>query len=147
MKLGVFGSRTLKDSRVKELIYDEIQKTGADTIVTTQEPLGVCTVAQNVAKELGLVLELHFLDFRKYARGAFEHRSDSVIKASDKLLLIHDGTSRGTYNELERTKHFKKPYRYEVISKTDPEVQRNVDFRLDAFIGLDIDDSALDINF
>lgn len=45
MKLAVFGSRTLKDDRVKMLIYDEIERTGADTIVTTQEPLGVCTVA------------------------------------------------------------------------------------------------------
>ena len=34
MKLGIFGSRTLKDTRVKEIIIDEIQKTGADTIVT-----------------------------------------------------------------------------------------------------------------
>lgn len=133
MKLGVFGSRTLKDSRVKMLIYDEIEKTGADTIVTTQEPLGVCTVAQQVAKEKALVLELHFLNMEKYARGAFEHRSDEVIKAADKVLLIHDGESKGTLNELARVKHFKKPYRYEVMDKTNPDLQKRVDFKLDTF--------------
>ena len=132
MKLGIFGSRTLKDDRVKMLILDEIDKIGADTIVTTQEPLGVCTVAQNVAKEHHYILELHFLDF-KYRTGAYEHRSDNVIKSADKILLIHDGSSKGTFNELERVKHFKKPYRYEVLSKTDSNLQRSVDKKLDAF--------------
>ena len=134
MKLAVFGSRTLKDDRVKMIIYDEIEKTGADTIVTTQEPLGVCTVAQQVANEIPLVLELHFLNFR-YLRGAYEHRSDDVIKAADTVLLIHDGVSKGTSNELERVKHFKKPYRYEVLEATDTELQRQYDRKLEAFAG------------
>lgn len=132
MKLAVFGSRTLKDERVKMLIYDAIEEHGADTIVTTQEPLGVCTVAQQVAKELSLVLELHFLNFR-YRRGAYEHRSDDVIKAADFVLLIHDGVSKGTKNELERVKHFKKPYRYEVLEPTDTNVDRRHDRKLEAF--------------
>lgn len=132
MKLAVFGSRTLKDDRVKMLIYDEIEKTGADTIVTTQEPLGVCTVAQQVAKESCLVLELHFLNF-KYRTGAYEHRSDDVIKAADSVLLIHDGESHGTRNELERTKKFGKPFRYEVLEPTDTKLQRTYDRKLEAF--------------
>jgi hypothetical protein len=133
MKLGIFGSRTLKDNRVKALIYEELEKTGADTIVTTQEPLGVCTIAQQVAKEKGLVLELHFLNFERYAGGAFEHRSDDVIKASDKILLIHDGVSKGTSNELKRTIKFKKPYRYEKLDATNPATEKKVDFKLDSF--------------
>ena len=132
MKLAVFGSRTLKDERVKMLIYDAIEEHGADTIVTTQEPLGVCTVAQQTAKELALVLELHFLNFR-YRRGAYEHRSDDVIKAADFVLLIHDGVSKGTSNELERVKHFGKPYRYEVLEPTDTNVDRRHDRKLEAF--------------
>lgn len=132
MKLAVFGSRSLKDDRVKMLIYDEIEATGADTIVTTQEPLGVCTIAQQVAKEIPLVLELHFLNFR-FRRGAYEHRSDDVIKAADKVLLIHDGKSQGTKNELARVKHFGKPFRYEVLPETDEKTQRARDQKLDAF--------------
>ena len=139
MKLGIFGSRTLKDDRVKMLVLDEIDKTGADTIVTTQEPLGVCTVAQNVAKESHCILELHFLDF-KYRTGAYEHRSDNVIKSADKILLIHDGSSKGTLNELERVKHFKKPYRYEVLPMTDSTIQRSVDKKLESFSSNDIAD-------
>ena len=141
MKLAVFGSRTLKDDRVKMIIYDAIESTGADTIVTTQEPLGVCTVAQQMAKELCLVLELHFLNFR-YRQGAYEHRSDEVIKASDYVLLIHDGVSHGTRNELERTKKFRKPYRYEVLEATDTKLQRRYDRKLEAFTPAEEDDQA-----
>ena len=132
MRLGIFGSRTIRDDRVKMLIHEVIEETGADMIVTTQEPLGVCTVAQQVAKDMAIPLELHFLNFR-YRRGAFEHRSDEVIKASDTILLIHDGKSKGTSNELERVKKFGKPYRYEVMEPTDTKVQRAKDERLDAF--------------
>ena len=133
MKLGIFGSRTLKDDRVRELIYDELAETGADTIVTTQEPLGVCTVAQVVAKESGLVLELHFLNFQKYAKGAFRLRSQEVIDASDKILLIHDGKSKGTSNELAQVQKSNKPYRYEVMPPTDETLQKTKDVKLDAF--------------
>lgn len=58
------------------------------------------------------------LNIAKYARGAFEHRSDAVIKASDAVLLIHDGASKGTANELKRVKKFKKKFFYEVIKPT-----------------------------
>lgn len=146
MKLAIFGSRTLKDDRVKMLIYDEVEKTGADTIVTTQEPLGVCTVAQQCAKEMPLVLELHFLNFR-YRQGAYEHRSDDVIKAADKVLLIHDGKSKGTSNELERVKHFKKPYRYEVLEATDKTLQRQYDRKLEAFTTEGKKGDLFDLNF
>ena len=143
MKLGVFGSRTLKDERVKMLIYEVAEELNADTIVTTQEPLGVCTIAQQVAKESALTLELHFLNFR-YRRGAYEHRSDDVIKASDFILLIHDGVSKGTSNELERVKKFGKPYRYEVLDPTDTKLQRTYDNKLEAFMKED-DPFDLDI--
>ena len=148
MRLGVFGSRTLKDDRVRMLLYEAIEELKADTIVTTQEPLGVCTVAQQVAKDVALVLELHFLNFRKYGQGAYHERSLEVIRASDYILLIHDGQSAGTRNELEYTKREKRPYRYTVLEKTDPEVQRAKDAKLEAFApktkGLDFD---LDFGF
>jgi hypothetical protein len=129
MKLGVFGSRTICDSRAALLIAEIVQELGrVTTIVTTQEPRGVCEVAQRFAKEQHLILELHFLNFA-YAAGAFEHRSDEVIKSSDYILLIHDGTSQGTSNELERTKKFHKPHRYEIIEPTG-RFERNIGFNI-----------------
>lgn len=132
MKLCVFGSRTLKDDRVKVEILEKIDELGADTIVTAQEPLGVCTVAQNVAKSCGLVLELHFLNF-KYRKGAFKERSKECIRASDHVLIIHDGESQGTANELGYVKQLKKPYTYITMEKSDRSVNYSVDFKLPAF--------------
>ena len=78
MKLAVFGSRTISDSRVKMEIAEFIQNNkDYDTIVTTQEPKGVCTIAQIYAKENAMKLELHFLNFRN-GRGAFNCRSKEV---------------------------------------------------------------------
>lgn len=115
MKLAVFGSRTLRGDEVASLIMDEVQKTNADTLVTSQEPLGVCTVAQRMAKSEHLTLELHFLNFR-YGMGVYRMRSKAIIEASDKVLLIHDGKSKGTSNELELVQKLGKPYRYEVLA-------------------------------
>lgn len=141
MKLAVFGSRTLKDERVAFIIQDELIKTGADTIVTAQEPLGVCTVAQQFVKQRSnatgdartLILELHFLNWRNL-KGACHIRSQEVIDASDKVLLIHDGHSQGTANELEQVKRSGKPYRYEVLEEEADKC--TLDERLDAFKGI-----------
>lgn len=138
MKLAVFGSRTLNDDRVKMLILEEVCACKADTIVTAQEPLGVCTVAQRVAKEITnatdkgehLTLELHFLNWRNRL-GAFHQRSEEVIDSADKVLLIHDGKSKGTSNELEQVKKSGKPYRYEILPID--EQARPQDFRLEVF--------------
>jgi ABC-type multidrug transport system ATPase subunit len=131
MKLGVFGSRTICDSRAAMIIAETVQKlSNVTTIITTQEPRGVCEVAQRFAKEQHLILELHFLNVGKYAQGAFEHRSDEVIKSADYLVLIHDGVSHGTANELERTKKFCKPYRYEIIEPTNLTLDRDIGFNI-----------------
>jgi hypothetical protein len=129
MKLGIFGSRTITDSRVKIEIADFfIEHPDYDMLVTTQEPRGVCSLAQVYAKENAIPIELHFLNIKRYARGAFEHRSDDVIKSADFVLLIHDGESKGTKNELERVKKFRKPYKYVQLDKTtDLEVSENSD--------------------
>jgi hypothetical protein len=119
MKLAVFGSRSIKDNRVKIEITDFLNAhPDFDILVTTQEPKGVCALTQIYAKENAIPLELHFLNIKKYARGAFEHRSDEVIKSSDFILLIHDGESQGTKNELARVKKFAKPYKYIKLDKT-----------------------------
>jgi len=115
--MGIFGSRSLTDARVKIMILDEIQKLQPICISTAQEPAGVCEMAQIVAKEMAIPLMLYFLNF-KYLAGAFEHRSQDIIKFSTHFLLIHDGESKGTHNELELVKKSGKPFRYEVLEKT-----------------------------
>ena len=122
-RLGVFGSRSLKDERVMELIGKHAREHGAQMIVTAAEPAGVCQIAQLYARKAKLPLLLYFLEAEKYARGMWEHRSDNVINSSDIVLLVHDGESRGTYNEMQRTQHFGKPFIYERLPQ-DPKLEK-----------------------
>ncbi len=136
--LGIFGSRSLNDERVKILILDAIAQWQPAYLVTTQEPQGVCEVAQRVAKETAIPLILHFLNFR-YLRGAFEHRSKEVVKECSHFLLIHDGVSKGTANELKLVKKSGKPYLYEILEVTP--YQRSVGFNIKQDWGTDENES------
>lgn len=125
--IGVFGSRSLKDERVKIILLEAIEKWGPDFLSTCQEPEGVSEVAQRVAKDLGIPLILHFLNFR-YLRGAFEHRAREIVKESTHFVVIHDGASQGTANEYKMVKKTGKPYVYEVLDNTPYE--RSVGFNV-----------------
>lgn len=114
-RLGVFGSRSLKDARVLDIISRVVDERNAWLIVTAAEPSGVCTLAQEWCRKHRFPLQVHFLQKDKYARGMWERRSDHVIANSDLVLLIHDGVSRGTHNEMLRTMHFHVPYVYERV--------------------------------
>ncbi|MEI7673940.1 MAG: hypothetical protein WCK00_17680 [Deltaproteobacteria bacterium] len=123
--IGVFGSRSLRDERVKIILLEAIEKFKPAHISTCQEPQGVSEVAQRVAKELGIPLILHFLNFR-YLRGAFEHRAREIVKESTHFVIIHDGVSVGTANELKMVKKTGRPHVYEVLENTPYE--RSVGF-------------------
>ena len=126
--IGVFGSRSLKDERVKIILLEKIKELHPSKIITCQEPEGVSEVAQKVAKELAIPLQLHFLNFF-YLRGAFEHRSKEIIKEADYFITIHDGKSKGTENEHKLVLKSGKPYTYEVIEET--KYQKSVGFNVE----------------
>ena len=137
-KLAVFGSRSLCDERVFILIAEELRK-GFTHIITCQEPGGVSEVAQKVAKQYGYPLQCHFLNMQ-YLRGAFEQRSKEVIVEADEFLVIHDGQSKGTANELKLVKKSGKPYRYEILEKA--EYSKSIGFNIDKEWDTTIDEDA-----
>lgn len=125
--IAVFGSRTLHDDRVRILIMEAIEKEQATRIVTAQEPVGVCEVGQRVAKDLAIPLEVHFLNF-KHLQGAFDRRSRAIVKAADAFVIVHDGVSKGTTNEMELVRKCGKPMHYHVLEPLPG--NRNVGFNL-----------------
>ena len=134
LKLGVFGSRTLKDERVETLILECCLKLNVTKLLTCQEPAGVSEVAQKVSKRYGYPLQLHFLNMQ-YLRGAFEQRSKEIIKDADYFLIIHDGKSKGTANELKLVEKSGKPYAYEVLEISQHE--KSVGFNITDEWGFD----------
>ena len=136
--VGVFGSRTLKDERIKTIILEKIKELNVTKIVTCQEPQGVSEVAQRISKDYGYPLQLHFLNMQ-YLRGAFEQRSKEIIAESDCFIILHDGKSKGTANEKKLVEKSGKPFHYEIIEPTkyDRSVGFNIkedwDFKADDF--------------
>lgn len=139
-KLAVFGSRSLSDERVFILISEEMQK-GFTHILTCQEPGGVSEVAQKVAKQYAYPLQCHFLNMQ-YLRGAFEQRSKEIIVEADAFIVIHDGKSKGTANELKLVKKSGKPFRYEVLEKA--EFSKSVGFNIEKEWDEALDDFSFD---
>ncbi len=128
LKIGVFGSRALNDERVKTILLEKIAELNPTMIVTAQEPAGVCEVAQRVCKDYAYPLQLHFLNMQ-YLRGAFEQRSKEIIHECDYFIIIHDGESKGTANELALVIKSKKPYHYEILEKS--KYSKSVGFNID----------------
>ena len=142
IRLGVHGSRTLEDERVKILLLDEIEKRNAGVIVTHAEPDGVCKIARQLAKELAIPLHLHFLNF-KYRAGAFEHRSKAVMQDSDCGIFIHDGKSKGTQNELSLCKKMAMPHTLHTLQPTPHKT--SVGFDIDKDWDWDIGELAKEV--
>lgn len=126
-KVGVFGSRALKDERVKCIILDKIKELNATLILTCQEPQGVSEVAQRVCKDYGYPLQLHFLNMQ-YLRGMFEQRSKEIVAEADYFIIIHDGVSKGTTNEKKLVEKSGKPFHYEILEPT--KFDRSVGFNI-----------------
>ena len=117
MRLSIHGSRSLRGAAVKTLILEAIEAHGATALVTHGEPEGVCAEARALAQEIAMPLHLHFLNFAK-RRGAWEHRSLAVLRDSDRALLIHDGHSQGTANELALCVKHKLPHKLQRLEPT-----------------------------
>jgi len=117
MKLAFFGSRSLKRRKkeVLKIIEAEIKKYNPEVVITSGAPGGACKFVRDYCKENGVTLKLYNLDFKKYSKGAFQHRSILTIEDADYIILIHDGKSRGTRNEFNLVRKFGKLYTYHLI--------------------------------
>lgn len=112
MKLAIFGSRTLSDERVEDLIQKRINELSPECIITSGETTGVNEIARAKAKENKIRLVLEFANNKKHAAGKYEHRSIEILKQCEFAIFIHDGQSKGTLNELAIAKKMHKRYEY-----------------------------------
>ena len=107
MILCFMGSRTFEDKETIGIIEKEIEKHNPEYIVEPGDAAGVCAIARLIAKRDKISLKLHFLNQAKYARGKYHHRSLAVLQECDHVVFIHEGTSKGTINELTLAKELK----------------------------------------
>jgi hypothetical protein len=120
MKLLIFGSRTLEGDEVQKVIKEYTAHNKPLMILTSGETAGVCAEARKYAKEQSLPLLLFWAN-PKYHKGKYAQRSIQAINECDKILFIHDGTSKGTSNEIKDAQKLFKPYTVKMLKDNQVE--------------------------
>lgn len=101
MKLAVIGSRTLTVDLTPYI------PPHTSTIISGGAK-GIDQCAAAYARQHGLELIEFLPDYKKYGREAPLRRNDQIIDASDRVLAVWDGKSRGTKYVIGRCVRLKK---------------------------------------
>lgn len=108
----VGGSRSIID---KDWIFSQIEKyeywhlaSYEDLTLIQGGARGVDKIAKEYCKEYNHI-EIK-PDWDKFGKAAGFIRNEEMIKESDEVLLLWDGESRGTKNDIALCEKYKKPY-------------------------------------
>lgn len=120
MKLIIAGSRTFEFDHdfIHEALYavNNYQKSFKDLEIVSGGAKGIDTTARNYAIAWEKKYTEFPADWDKYGKGAGHIRNAEMAKYGDALLLIWDGSSRGSANMKQQMEKLGKPV-YEVIIK------------------------------
>lgn len=98
MKVAIIGSRNITSFNLTPHIPEDV------TQIVSGGAVGIDTLARNYAISHGIEL-LEFLpEYEKYGRSAPIIRNKKIIEASDIILAIWDGKSRGTLFSINNAK-------------------------------------------
>lgn len=109
--ISIMGSRTLTSKQCMPVLKDVVEELNPRRIVIPAEPEGACAVARKFAtathtESLLICKQVH------RAAGQYEARTALVLAESDCCVFLHDGTSKGTRNEVEMCIELGIPYIY-----------------------------------
>lgn len=114
-KLLVCGSRTITD---KEWVFSQIEQYWYWNLACYKYPVmieGEAKGVDSIAKEYAIVseweIESYAADWKKYGKSAGFIRNEIMVKACDECLILWDGTSKGTANDIDLCKKYNKPYK------------------------------------
>lgn len=102
MKLAIVGSRGIENFDLSTVILEQPSE------VISGGAKGVDSLAREYAIEHNIKLTEYLPDYAKYGRGAPIVRNRSIIEASDKVLAIWDGVSKGTLSSINLAKKLGK---------------------------------------
>lgn len=104
-KLLVCGSRSITDADWVEsqidLYVSEKNLSAEELVVIEGGANGVDALASHWAEKHGVSVELHKADWKRYGRGAGHRRNVDMVSAADFVLILWDGTSKGTKNDID----------------------------------------------
>lgn len=111
-KLLVCGSRTINNS---EWIFSEIEKyisesnlQYSDIHIIEGEASGVDKISKQFAQSKNIpVIEMK-ADWKAYGRAAGPIRNEQMVRLCDQCLILWDGKSRGTKNDIDLCDKYNK---------------------------------------
>jgi len=116
MKLAIVGSRSIDDEawaweKIDKFIQEHIV---FPLVIISGGSKGIDSFAQRYASSKGYdyiqYLPLHQVDrATKYFPAHFHARNRQIVDNSDKILVLWDGTSRGTENTIYYAREKSKP--------------------------------------
>lgn len=105
MRLGIIGSRTLKDTSVNEVITQVISKSKTPiTEIVSGGAAGVDAIAEQYAKLNNIKLKVFKPKYNEHGKAATFIRNNEIVKNSDGVLAIWDGQSKGTQYTINKAK-------------------------------------------
>ena len=111
MRIAVVGSRSIMNAEIEAYLEecDEIVSGGA---------CGVDRCAAEYAQKNGIKLTEFLPEYSRYGRAAPIVRNKKIVDYSDKILVIWDGTSRGTLSVVRYAEKIGKPCRIVTCCET-----------------------------
>ncbi len=114
-KLLVCGSRSIADAEwVSNQISALVAEKGfslSDLILIEGGAKGVDAMGKAWAVANGVPVETHKADWARYGRGAGHRRNAEMVAAANYVLILWDGISSGTKNDIDLCKKNYKNYK------------------------------------
>ena len=114
-RLLVCGSRTITD---KNWIYSQIESYWYEHLACYSDPImievgarGVDLIARSYAIDNEWEIEEYPAEWDKYGKSAGYIRNDIMVKKADEVLILWDGTSKGTKHDIDLCKKYNKPHK------------------------------------
>ena len=114
-KLLVCGSRSITDAAwVSEKISAYVAEKGfalSELTLIEGGAKGVDAMAKAWAVENDVPVETHKADWARYGRGAGHRRNGEMVEAANFVLILWDGISTGTKNDIDLCRKNYKNYK------------------------------------
>jgi len=101
MRLAIVGSRFFTDYEYMKLVFEDfVADNGAITAIVSGGAKGADTLAQQIANEYNITMQVWPADWNSNGNAAGPIRNKQIVEDSDAMLAFLAPDSRGTMNSI-----------------------------------------------
>jgi len=105
MKLGIVGSRSLSSNKIRQYVFDLLDKKRSELeCIVSGGAKGPDSFAYEWTYQRGGKFILYRPDYEKHGKGATFIRNSLIVKDSDVIVAFYDGKSRGTMDSIKKAR-------------------------------------------